>query len=59
MRSLTELIIELETVNQELEKIQTDEEYISEKVNKIYGGKRYTQDRTKEIENILKEFSIG
>lgn len=59
MKTLTELIIELETVNQELEKIQTDEEYISEKVNKIYGGKRYTQDRTKEIENILKEFSIG
>ena len=42
--SLTELLIELDTVNRNLDQIANDPEYIKQKADEIYKGKSYKTD---------------
>lgn len=54
MKALTELLIDLDTCNKELERIKNDDEYIKEKSRKIY--KKIKKDYSKEINSILDSY---
>lgn len=56
--SLTELLIELDTINRRLDKIKNDPSYIQNEVNRIFGNKKYI-DREKvnqDLNTILANF---
>lgn len=57
-KTLPELLIELDRINKEIERIRNDEEYIERKTKEIFGNKKY-YDREKaaaDIEKILANF---
>ncbi len=54
-KSITDLIIELNKVNETIDKIKNDPEYINERVNQIYGGKTYTTAAKEAISALFKE----
>lgn len=56
--SLTELLIELDTINKKLDRINNDPSYIQNEVNRIFGNKKYI-DREKvnqDLNKILANF---
>lgn len=53
-KSITELIIELEDVKRNLDRIKNDPEYIEQKVAAIFNGKKYSPDR-EQIEALFLE----
>lgn len=55
MKTLTELLIEWDTVNKKLDKIQNDPTYIDNKVKEVFGNKKYTPDKA-DIKKLLEAF---
>lgn len=53
--SIIEQIAELQRINERIEKIKTDDNYIREKANEIFGNKKYIKTTKADIEAILKE----
>ena len=56
-KTLTELLIDLDTVNRRLDKIKNDPSYIQKEVDRVFGNKRYidhekvNQDLTRILAN--------
>lgn len=44
MKTITNLLIELETINKELNRIESDPEYIRKKAAEVFKGKSYKPD---------------
>ena len=61
-KSLKDLLIELDTINRQIERINTDPEYIKQRVKEIFGEEteeekeRKRKQREAEIMAILAEF---
>lgn len=53
-KDLYSLIIDLENVNRNLDRIKTDPDYISKKAESIFGNKK--RDHSQEIKAILDSF---